>query len=78
MKMGREIVDGRKCGCKRMGPDIGRDSEADTLMLMSMSLCAELRELPPLFSGEVFVLCVSQHLRQLGISAVIGQHEDHL
>jgi hypothetical protein len=27
--------------------------------------------------GEVFLLCVSQHLRQLGISVVIGQDQDH-
>jgi hypothetical protein len=36
------------------------------------------RKLRPLFLGEVFLLCFSQHLRQLGISAIIGQDEDHL
>ena len=30
------------------------------------------------FSGKVFLLCVLQHLRQLGISAVVGQDQDHL
>ena len=30
------------------------------------------------FPGEVFLLGVSQHLRQLGITVVVGQGEDHL
>jgi len=36
------------------------------------------RKLRPRFLGEVFLLCFSQHLCQLGISAIIGQDEDHL
>ena len=35
------------------------------------------RALMPAFSGEVFFLSCSQHLRQLGIPAVIGQDEHH-
>jgi len=35
------------------------------------------RALTSAFSGEVFLLRRSQHLRQLGISAVIGQDEHH-
>jgi hypothetical protein len=33
--------------------------------------------LPSRFPGEVFLLCVSQHLGQLGIPAVIGEDEHH-
>jgi hypothetical protein len=46
--------------------------------IMSMKLGPEFWELSLLFSGKVFLLRVAQHLRQLGIPAVVGQDQDHL
>ena len=48
------------------------------IWILRMTLCPEFLGLPPLFFSEVFLLCVSQHLRQLRISAVIGQDEDYI
>ena len=48
--------------------------------VLTMRACAGLGGLPPLlsFPGEVFILRASHSLRQLGISAVVRQDQDHI
>src|SRR5208283_2303826 len=48
------------------------------LDLADESMCWARWLLPLSFPGEVFLLCTSQRLRQPRISAIVGQHQDHV
>src|SRR5712671_1883589 len=66
-------------GASEADPSTLRESTHGVVGLHGSPLQSLLKftVLPPRSSWRVFHLCVAQRLRQLGISAIVGQQEDY-